>query len=172
MDYQEAWLRPASPGLASRSRKPAEGGRPEERVLAQPLRRRIFGYVRAHPGESYTEIRLDLSLSKGALTHHLLVLLEEGFVLSRSECGRKVFYSAEAFALAKGNDRPAIQERLLLALFRVPGAKICEVARTIGVSRQLATHHARLLAQEGVVRLERRANRLCAVPIGRLEVPG
>ncbi|HEX9341078.1 MAG TPA: helix-turn-helix domain-containing protein [Thermoplasmata archaeon] len=140
-----------------------ENGTAFPATLKQALRRRIYDHVRAHPGETFTNIKRALGLSTGGLTHHLRVLERAGLIRSRSQNGRKMHRSAEARAPANGDGRSRTQERFLRALARAPGAPISDVAGILGISRQLATYHARLLAQQGLVRLERPEDRLRAI---------
>lgn len=57
-----------------------------------------------------------------------------------------------------------IQRRLLKALNEAPGIAIADLASSLGISRHLALYHVRLLAGQGLVRLERRGVRLCGIP--------
>ncbi len=134
-------------------------------VLDQAIRRRIYEHIRAHPGRTSTQVKVELSLSKGGLAHHLEVLKREGLVRTRLMAGKTMLYAVGTRPPPGGGDRPLVQERLLLTLIRWPGTTVSDVAGILGISRQLATHHARMLAQQGLVRLERRDERLCAIPI-------
>jgi len=128
------------------------------------MRGQIYAHIRARPGATYTDVKRDLGLSNGGLAHHLYILEREGLVRASSEGGRKRLYPAGTLLRGNGG-RPATQERLLRILAQAPGATISDVAGMLGISRQLATYHARLLAQQGLVRLERRGDRLRVVPV-------
>ncbi len=136
-------------------------------LLSHAVRKQIYEDIRAHPGESYMDIKRNLSLSNGGLTHHLRVLEREGLIHSDTEGGRRLLHSPDALhPFAGENARHRIHDGLLGAFAEAAGAAVSEVAGRLGISRQLATYHARVLAQQGLVRLERRGNRLFAVAGG------
>jgi predicted transcriptional regulator len=64
-----------------------------------------------------------------------------------------------------GGGLAEIQRRLLGALVEAPGIAIADLAASLGISRQLALYHTRLLAGRGLVRLERRGLRLIGYPL-------
>jgi DNA-binding transcriptional ArsR family regulator len=132
-------------------------------ILGQTVRRQIYEDIQAHPGETYGAIKRNLSLSNGGLTHHLQVLERGGLVGSNSGRGRRTLYSLEGRRPLPNGDRHRIQDGMLRVLAEAASASVLDMAERLDISRQLATYHVRLLAREGLVRLERRENRLGAV---------
>lgn len=137
-----------------------------DEFLTHDRRRRIYEDIRAHPGETYADLKRNLILSNGALTHHLDVLERESLIRSSVRDGRKMFWLSNVLVPTGTSDaRQQAQDGMLRALAENPAASISDVAVRLGISRQLATYRARLLARQGLVNLERRENRLCAVPV-------
>ncbi|HYS71545.1 MAG TPA: PKD domain-containing protein, partial [Thermoplasmata archaeon] len=138
----------------------------DDAVLDQFTRGQIYGYIRVHPGDTYTDIRRNLDLNNGTLTYHLDVLEREGLVRSRAQGSRKTFYPVDVRPPEDGGGLHEIQQRLLRVLHEAPGTGVSDLAGVLGISRQLAIYHLRFLAQQGFVRLERRGVRLCAFALG------
>jgi len=137
----------------------------DEDVLDQFTRGQIFGYIRVHPGDTYTDIKRNLGLTNGTLTYHLDVLAKQGFVRAVVRGSRKMFFPLDVRPPEDGGGLAEIQRRLLGALVEAPGIAIADLAASLGISRQLALYHTRLLAGQGLVRLERRGLRLIGYPM-------
>jgi DNA-binding MarR family transcriptional regulator len=134
-------------------------------VLDQFTRGQIYGYIRVHPGDTYTDIKRNLGLNNGTLTYHLDVLAKQGYVRSVVRGARKMFFPVDVPPPEDGGGLAEIQRRLLGALVEAPGIAIADLAASLGISRQLALYHTRLLAGRGLVRLERRGLRLIGYPL-------
>jgi DNA-binding transcriptional ArsR family regulator len=134
-------------------------------VLDQFTRGQIYGYVRMNPGDTYTDIKRNLGLNNGTLTYHLDVLEKQGYVRSVVRGARKMFFPLDVTPPEDGGGLAEIQRRLVKALHEAPGIAVTDLAASLGVSRQLALYHLRLLAGQGLVRLERRGVKLCGVPV-------
>lgn len=137
----------------------------DDEVLDQFTRGQIFGYIRVHPGDTYTDIKRNLGLNNGTLTYHLDVLAKQGFVRAVVRGSRKMFFPLDVQPPEDGGGLAEIQRRLLGALTEAPGIAIADLAASLGISRQLALYHMRLMAGKGIVRLERRGVRLCGIPV-------
>ena len=138
----------------------------DDQVLDQFTRGQIFGYIRVHPGDTYTDIKRNLDLNAGTLTYHLDVLERGGLVRSMTRGVRKLFYPIDVRPPENGGGLHEIQQRLLRVLNEAPGTAVSDLGSLLGIGRQLALYHLRLLSQQGLVRLERRGVRLCAFAVG------
>ena len=137
----------------------------DEEVLDQFTRGQIYGYVRVHPGDTYTDIKRNLDLNNGTLTYHLDVLEKQRLVRSIVRGSRKMFYPVDVRPPDDGGGLHELQRRLLKGLGEAPGISVTTLAASLGISRQLALYHLRLLQRSGLVRLERRGVKLCGFVI-------
>jgi DNA-binding MarR family transcriptional regulator len=128
-------------------------------VLDHFLRGQIYGYVRVHPGDTYTDIKRNLGLKNGTLTYHLGVLLREGLIKSRTSGVNKLFYPADSRMPEDGMALHAIQGMILERVRESPGISASDLAAVVGVSRQLVNYHVRALVAMNLVRVERRGVR-------------
>ena len=125
----------------------------------------IRGYLRVHPGDTYTEIKVNLGLNDGTVTWHLAKLEKEGLLKSQIERTRRRYYPAGMpLPHENGGELLALQRRLIDSVKAAPGQPIGLLAEALGVSNQLALYHLRRLSQKGLVSLERRGLRLRAYP--------
>lgn len=116
-------------------------------VLTNDVRAGIFEHVRANPGVRFEEMRRALALPAGVLTFHLRVLERERFVTVEREWTRRRYYPVGGARLpAPARD---VATTLASLLAREPGLGAGEVARRLGISRQLARYHLRRLELEG-----------------------
>ncbi len=137
-----------------------------QEVLDQFTRGQIYGYIRVHPGDTYTDIKRNLDLNSGTLTWHLDVLTRQDMIRSATRGTRKMFFPMDVQPPEDGGGLHEIQQRLMKGLGEAPGIPVTDLAESLGISRQLALYHLRLLVRQGLVRLERRGVKLCGVPVG------
>jgi DNA-binding MarR family transcriptional regulator len=134
----------------------------KEDVLGQFTRGQIYGYIVVHPGDSYVDIKRNLQLNNGTLTHHLNVLERDGLIRSKNQGTRKRFFAAGARVPEDGGGMHEVQQQILRHLEESGGLAVSDVAGVIGISRQLAIYHLRDMNRKGLVRIERRAFRIVA----------
>ncbi len=134
----------------------------KEEVLDQFTRGQIYGYIVVHPGDSYTDIKRNLHLNNGTLTHHLNVLERDRLIRSKNQGTRKLFFAANARVPEDGGGMHEVQQQILRHLEESGGLSVSDVAGVIGISRQLAIYHLRDMSRNGLVRIERRAFRIVA----------
>lgn len=129
----------------------------DERALGLETRRRIYAYVRAHPGAYLREAQRALTMSMGALEYHLGQLEAAGLV--RVEQGEnKRFFAAsvpERDARVLGLLRQAIARRVVLALLESGPASHQELMAATGLRSSTLTYHARKLADAEILARER-----------------
>jgi len=132
------------------------------------VRGMIQGYLKAHPGDTYTDIKRILGLNNGAVAWHLMKLEKEGVIKIHVRGGRRRYYPREiALPQENGGELHEVQRRLLRAVEQDPGLAVGLLAEKMGMSSQLALYHLRKLTEKGYVNLERRALQLCAFPGAR-----
>ncbi len=135
----------------------------KEEVLDQFLRGEIFGYIKAHPGAHYNQIKRDLDLNNGNLSYHLKVLERERFIKSEQDGINRRFYPwgmkvKDQFHLSD------VQNIIRELIVDNPGASQKEIAKMAGLSTQVVNYHIRILTQASILRLGKRGRKtLCYV---------
>jgi predicted transcriptional regulator len=117
-----------------------------KQVLQQPIRGGIYDHIVANPGIRFNHLRQTLGLSHGATAYHLQVLEHNGLVRRRTAWTTRHYYPAVG---APPLPAPAADDAILDFVRKNPGAGPAEVARSLGLSRQLAHYHLRRLAASG-----------------------
>ncbi|MFQ6128132.1 MAG: PKD domain-containing protein [Thermoplasmata archaeon] len=133
-------------------------------ILDHFLRGQIYGYIKVHPGENYSTIKRNLQLNNGTLTYHLDVLEREGLIISKQKGSRKVFYPVGMRIPDNGAGLHVIQEDILARVSESPGMSISDLARLIGISRQLTNYHVKKLVDDGRITIERKGVRARCFP--------
>jgi len=125
----------------------------------------IKGYILVHPGDTYTDIKRNLSLNDGALTWHLMKLEKASLIKSMIRGSRRLYFPANMpLPFEDGGDLHEIEKRMLQMVKTDPGMTVKVLAEELGVSSQLTLYHMRKLSQKGLVSLERRGLRLKVYP--------
>ncbi len=129
--------------------------------LDHPTRTRIYRHLLALPGDHFRSIVRHLDLSQGTATHHLAVLVKKGLLGIERQNGRIRYYpkgegsKTDWNALyAKHWEYRDLRLRVLFVLRNIGAAKAATVARSLGISRQLAAYHLERLVDLGLVRRE------------------
>ncbi len=129
--------------------------------LDHPTRARIYGHLLALPGDHFRSIVRHLGLGQGTATHHLGVLVKNGLVGVERRNGRVRYYPRGAGSKTDWNALYAkhweyrdLRLRVLFAMRSLGAAKAAAIARSLGISRQLASYHLERLEDLGLVRRE------------------
>ncbi len=128
--------------------------------LNHPRRRRLFEYIRSHPGIHLRAISRSQSMELGVLRLHLRVLRRAGLVHSRRSGRRRIYFAREYRGTAGASRR----ELLLEEIHRHRGVSPTELAARSGVSRMLVNYHVQRLRRSGEVRAEREGRRVRLYP--------
>jgi len=128
------------------------------------IRGMIRGYIRVHPGDTYSDIKRNLDLNDGTMTWHLAKLEKAGIIKSRAQGTRRKYYPAGPLPPENGEGLFDLQRRLLEAVIRDPGKPVRILAEELVVSEQLALYHLRKLSQRDLLSLDRTGLRLRAFP--------
>ena len=123
-----------------------------------PVRTRILEHLRVLPGDHLRSIARTLSVSLGDARYHLHVLLRNGLVREQKVRHRARYYATDRQTQAERNDlfrrhweQRDTRVRVLNAVRVHGGAHASQVARAMGISRQLAAYHLDRLASAGYV---------------------
>ena len=130
--------------------------------LENKMRELIYEYIELYPGENYTTIKKTLGLANGTLVYHLKILKEENLITSVSEGRYKRFYPAESDKLDMikiyEHEGPQmlteLEEKIIEKMEEEPEISQVEVARSLGVSKQLVNYHIAKLVRAGVLKLK------------------
>ena len=129
--------------------------------LDHPTRARIYRHLLALPGDHFRSIVRHLGLGQGTATHHLGVLVKNGLLGVERQNGRIRYYPKGAGSkndwnalYAKHWEYRDLRLRVLFALRSLGGSKAATVARSLGISRQLASYHLEQLVELGLIRRE------------------
>lgn len=118
-------------------------------------RRRIYDYVRGHPGAYVREIMAALGMSQGQATYHLDTLEGRGLVVSRKEEYHKRYFAAGQVPKEQRGAARALKARVprsvLLALLESPGLQHGALAQRVGVRPPTLTYHMKRLEAEALV---------------------
>jgi parallel beta-helix repeat protein len=124
----------------------------KDKLLDQPTRYKIFGYIIGNPGAHFGLIKDDLDLGSGQLVYHLKQLEEAHMVYSREDGVKKRFYPAEVPRSKKATPNISdIQEEILGIVEDNSGIVQKKIASSVGISRQVAGYHLTKMEQKGLI---------------------
>jgi predicted transcriptional regulator len=132
--------------------------------LENQMRELIFKYIEHNPGDNYTTIKKTLGLANGTLVYHLKILKRENLIKTINEGRHKRFFPMDSNIL---NDNltyefngPQMLSKIQLAILNKmseePGISNAEMARSIGISRQLLNYHLNKLLKIGILKSKRK----------------
>jgi predicted transcriptional regulator len=127
----------------------------KEKMLDQPTRHRIHGYIIGNPGAHFGLIKQDLGVTNGQLAHHLRVLTRAHLIYSHIDGTRKRFYPVD-FPKPESNHHylSNTQEKILGVVEDNSGITQKKIASFVGISRQVASYHLTKMEQQGVINKE------------------
>lgn len=139
--------------------------------LDHPTRRRIYRHLLMLPGDHFRSIARVLKLGHGTVIHHIEVLTHAGLIASENANGRVRYYPKGIDSESERNqlftkhwNYRDLRLRILLVLRRMGGGRPGEIARLLGISRQLVGYHLARLREMGLV--DREKGRYWARPPG------
>ncbi len=123
-------------------------------ILDNLNRKNIFEHIKANPGIHFKKLLRELDFKPGALSYHLNVLEKGEFIKSIQHSNLRKFYlfnvkSDLKIALTK------IQLRILSVVDERPGISQSSISRTIGKNRMVVNYHIKILADAGILSLEK-----------------
>ncbi len=120
-------------------------------ILENEVRGKIFELIKADPGINFKAIMVELDLKNGVLAYHLQRLEAEDFIKSRKDRQYRRYYSAESNGLPE-----ELPNQILRFLLNNPGISQSDLAKMLGISRQVVNYHIhKLIGQRKVIRKKR-----------------
>jgi predicted transcriptional regulator len=124
----------------------------KEKLLDQPTRERIYGYIIGNPGAYFGLIKQELELGNGQLVYHLKQLEDAHLVYSREDGPKKRFYPSDVPRGKEGAPHiSSIQEKILGVIKDNSGIGQKKLAKVMGISRQVAGYHLTKMERKGLI---------------------
>ncbi len=147
----------------------------KDRLLESPRRERLMQAIEENPGINLTGLRKLMDLSWGTTVYHLRLLEDRSLITSVVGQGKRHFFMnsngshnaqlREAVAALAGRETT---QRLVGAIMSEPGLSQRELARRVGVSDRVVTHHMRRLRKFSLVETQRDNGRMRCHPTSLL----
>ncbi|MDG6224330.1 MAG: VWA domain-containing protein [Candidatus Thermoplasmatota archaeon] len=123
-------------------------------VLDQENRKRIYDHIVNNPGDHFRSIQRAVELEVGTLSHHINVLEKEQLIVSEQDGNNRLFYQAGTRDRDERVRLSRIQENILRSIRERPGRTQSEIAKDVGVSRNVVFYHVQFLRDSGMVNEE------------------
>lgn len=125
-------------------------------ILDQSTRNDIFTRVVSEPGVNYSAIKSKLGLGTGSLVYHLEVLEREGYIRSKKEMGRKMFFPKSTVvptdSISSILPPSPLQEKILEYLKENGPKTRREIEEGLALKRQTVVYSIRNLERKGLVK--------------------
>jgi DNA-binding transcriptional ArsR family regulator len=125
-------------------------------LTPHPTRTRILEHLRLLPGDHLRSIARTLRVSLGEVRYHLHILHRSGLVHEEKVRHRARYYAADPASLAERNrlyqkhwEQRDVRTRVLHTVQLNGAVRPTQVAKTMGISRQLANYHLGHLTASG-----------------------
>ncbi|RLF68055.1 MAG: hypothetical protein DRN40_08005 [Thermoplasmata archaeon] len=122
----------------------------EEKILRNPNRQEIYEVIKKNPGITYSDLKSQLSVKNGTLSHHLTKLEKAGLIVSRKLGIYRRFYPAVG-----GRSPREIEEEIKRLLMEHPGMSQSGIASALNVTRQVINYHINKLLKKRQVIIRR-----------------
>ncbi len=129
-------------------------------IEGHEARQEILDRLRASPGMSLSTIIGEVGDPRSTVMYHLRVLEKEGLVRSDRDGRNRLYYTGSVTV------HPAfhLEDAIVEAVLRDPGADISKVARELKTSKQLVSYHVQKLQESGRLWVEREGRRKALYP--------
>jgi len=121
----------------------------KDRLMDHETRQRIVDYVRENPGAYYSQMRKDLDVAHGVLTHHLNMLEQQELLFSKQDRSYRRFYLDGMHR--KGPIVVGKQKEVLDMVRRYPGSSQSEIGRRLDMGRMIVSYHINQLEDLGLI---------------------
>jgi predicted transcriptional regulator len=139
----------------------------QKNILNQFVRGQIYGLIRGQPGIHYSKLKKVLKLGNGTLAYHLSILEKEGFISSKQDKFKKLFYPTELPSkfmeidekFPKGEEHVEgiklsnLQRKIIEVIKSNPGITQIEIANKIIVPKQTINYNIKSLKREGIIEI-------------------
>ena len=124
----------------------------KDEVLDQYKRGMIHGFVIAHPGASFSEIRRSLSMANGTLVYHLDVLVKAGHISSRRSGNLMRYYDRNlSFADMPADAWTELQLKIISHVSACGECSKADLRRSMGITRQTLHYNIKKLESDRVL---------------------
>ena len=121
-------------------------------VLDQYKRGMIHGFIIAHPGVSFSDIKKSLSIGNGTLVYHLEVLEKSGHILSRRSGNLVRYYTSNvSYVDIVANSWTELQTMIVNQIRSCGQCSRSEIRKRVGASRQTLHNNLRKLVADHVL---------------------
>jgi predicted transcriptional regulator len=121
----------------------------KDKIMDHETRVQIVDYLKKNPGAYYSQIRKDLGLAHGVLTHHINMLEQQEVIFSKQDRSYRRFYLDGMYA--KGPIVVGKQKEVLDMVRRHPGLSQSEIGRKLGLGRMIVSYHINQLEQLALI---------------------
>ncbi|MGA1793123.1 MAG: helix-turn-helix domain-containing protein [Thermoplasmatota archaeon] len=142
----------------------------KDRLMDHETRQRIVDYIRENPGTYYSQMRRDLDLAHGVLTHHLNMLEQQELLFSKQDRSYRRFYLDGMHR--KGPIVVGKQKEVLEMVRRYPGSSQSEIGRRLDMGRMIVSYHINQLEELGLIFKIKHGRENLIHPVGEGEDPG
>ena len=144
-------------------------------ILDQSTRNYVYTEVVTRPGVNYSAMKSKLGLGTSSLVYHLEVLEREGYIRSKKEMGRKLFFPKGVVPTVTQEDKPSdsfvaplppspVQEQILEYLKDNGPKSRTELKDALSLKQQTVSYSIRSLEKKGLVKTGGRGrNDLCEI---------
>lgn len=111
----------------------------KDRLLDHETRQKIFNFIKENPGTYYSQIRKELSLAHGVVTHHLNMMETQELVFSKQDRQFRRFYVGGLY-----KDAPmvtGVQKKVLDEIRRYPGLSQKQISEHLDLYPMLVSYH-------------------------------
>ncbi len=142
----------------------------KDKALEHPVRQRLHQAITTEPGIHLNGLVRAVDKKGGVVRHHLGILEANGLILSKTGGGYRCYFPAHTgrheLATAGALRSPTAQQ-LLQATRERPGLSMQDLAAQVGITPSAATHHARRLADAGLIERRREGRSVRIYPGAR-----
>ncbi len=137
-----------------------------EKVLDNDLRDSLYNYIRGNPGINFSSLMKEMELKNGTLSHHLRTLERERFIVSRREGAYRRFYPRGIRAEAATREiLNPLQSEILAHVRSHAGFTQSLIASALDRSRQVVSYHIGILAEAGMIHVEKHGRKCFCYPV-------
>lgn len=130
-----------------------------ENILDNPIRLKIYNFIKEHPGVYFREIVKRTELKKGTVEYHLKLMKMKKMIESNKTSGKDWYFlnastyrKEEQIAIAALKNEA--HRRIILEILDNQGINHKTLAERTGVSSSTITQHIKHLKEQGIVKAE------------------
>lgn len=124
-------------------------------IMRTESRKNIFNHIAQNPGVNFSTIMKDLRIGTGNAVYHLSVLEREGYVISKSEVGRRLFFPRDIGIGPYPNDESLIlsvlQKGIIHHLQDYGPATMTQIEKALSQKQTTVNYNIRKLMERGLV---------------------